>query len=220
MQPKFSKNFTYDLIYQTEMKPYATNLNGKPDWKTIEQNLKKYGPIGTETYHAMKPGMLYKAEIEPELKKDATWPRILRIIKKQKAGKGEEFLVGASIIHYLNAIDAHEEKDLKNFLQAARLYAETYPTYLMPRSKNDWAWAVFQKSNDKDELNTGILWIKSALKDEPKNANMIDTYANLLYKLGKKEEAIKLEEEALSINPDSEEIKIAYDKMKRNEKTW
>jgi hypothetical protein len=50
----------------------------------------------------------------------------------------------------------------------------------------------------------------------------IDTYANILYKLGKKEEAISWEEKAVTLvgEADKKSYQETLDKMKRGEKTW
>ena len=52
----------------------------------------------------------------------------------------------------------------------------------------------------------------------------IDTYANLLYKTGKKDLAVEWEQKALNILKQNNEDYAGYqetlDKMKKGEKTW
>ena len=65
-----------------------------------------------------------------------------------------------------------------------------------PNALNEFAWNVFEWSNKKKELEIATAWAKTALEleDEP----MIrDTYANLLYKTGKKEEARAEQQKAI-----------------------
>jgi len=62
---------------------------------------------------------------------------------------------------------------------------------------NNIAWEVFGATSDKDALQKALGWSKRSLELFPENPASIDTYANLLYKLGQKEEAISKEEEAL-----------------------
>ncbi len=52
------------------------------------------------------------------------------------------------------------------------------------------------------------------------DAFLLDTHANLLYKLGKKEEALKYEEKALAYDPANEDLKKTYTKMKAGQPTW
>lgn len=89
-------------------------------------------------------------------------------------------------------------------------------------SLNNIAWEVFQQVSDKDLLSNALSWSKRSLELSPKNPSWLDTYANLLYKLGQKQEAISVEEQALCF-ADKKNIKGLEDtlrKIKANEKTW
>jgi Mn-dependent DtxR family transcriptional regulator len=55
---------------------------------------------------------------------------------------------------------------------------------------------------------------------EKDNAANMDTYANLLYKLGRKEEAIAREEIAAELSPDDKSFRETLYKMRKDEKTW
>lgn len=51
----------------------------------------------------------------------------------------------------------------------------------------------------------------------------MDTYANLLYKIGRKQEAIALEAEAVQLSNEKNEtgnLHQVLSKMKKGEKTW
>ncbi len=50
--------------------------------------------------------------------------------------------------------------------------------------------------------------------------NWMDTYANILYKLGRTTEAIMWEEIALKLDTTNADIKVNLEKMKRNKPTW
>jgi len=52
---------------------------------------------------------------------------------------------------------------------------------------------VFQLSNDSKKLEKALSWSNRAISVNP-NAYWIDTYANLLFKLGRKAQAIRWEE--------------------------
>jgi len=87
---------------------------------------------------------------------------------------------------------------------------------------NNIAWEVFLKISDIKGLQEALRWSKRSLEIYPKNPLWMDTYANLLYKLGQKEEAIFMEQEALNyVTKDrSEDLKMTLQKMKAGEKTW
>jgi tetratricopeptide (TPR) repeat protein len=52
------------------------------------------------------------------------------------------------------------------------------------------------------------------------NYQAYDTYANLLYKFGKKQEAIEWETKAAQALPNNKEIADTLDKMKKGVRTW
>jgi len=54
---------------------------------------------------------------------------------------------------------------------------------------NQQAWAYFEKETDKEKLTKALGWAKKSVGIEENYFN-IDTYANLLYKLGDKKEAL------------------------------
>jgi hypothetical protein len=61
----------------------------------------------------------------------------------------------------------------------------------------------------------------SQLKNSTEPA-FLDTYANLLYKLGKKNEAIAWQQKAVDASSENERpgYQTTLDKMKKGEKTW
>lgn len=84
---------------------------------------------------------------------------------------------------------------------------------------NNAAWSIFQKSNKKSELERALLWSNKALMMDP-IPNWMDTYANILYKLGKKELAIQWESTANKLDPSDQDIQSMLDKMKKSIPTW
>jgi hypothetical protein len=48
----------------------------------------------------------------------------------------------------------------------------------------------------------------------------MDTYANLLYKIGKKEDAVAWEQKAINLSTDKKVYQESLDKMNNGEKTW
>lgn len=86
---------------------------------------------------------------------------------------------------------------------------------------NNSAWEVFQHSNSKEELQRALNWINSAIPMDPQHpAGMLDTKANILYKLGRKEEAIMTQEKAIELEPEAQEMKATLKKMKQGTPTW
>lgn len=89
---------------------------------------------------------------------------------------------------------------------------------------NEVAWGFFEKVTDTKALENALIWSKRSLEIYPDNHMFIDTYANLLYKLGRNEEAITNEKEALRIAIEAKADTKGYEKtlkkMNSGEKTW
>ena len=84
---------------------------------------------------------------------------------------------------------------------------------------NGAAWDIFQHSNKKEELEMAIEWTNRALTMDNSGV-VLDTKANLLYKLGRKDEAIELETRAVSREPKAEVLQETLKKMKQGLPTW
>jgi TATA-box binding protein (TBP) (component of TFIID and TFIIIB) len=80
---------------------------------------------------------------------------------------------------------------------------------------------MFEECDDKDALKVALTWSKIAV-ERNEVEYIIDTYANLLYKLGDAKNAILWQEKAVSITSEDrrEELQTNLDKMKKGEKTW
>lgn len=89
---------------------------------------------------------------------------------------------------------------------------------------NENAMEIFTYSINKDELIEAAGWMKKYFDKNPKefesDGSAIDTYAILLYKAGKVDEAIILEERAHKIAPNEKDFIINLAKMKQGLKIW
>jgi hypothetical protein len=110
--------------------------------------------------------------------------------------------------------------------------------YLDPKTSwydytiNSLSWnSIFMHSTNKNEIKIAIRWMKKqvmkkSLNGNPNEAAAMDTYANLLYKAGRSNEAINWEERALEIAVKYKtenfisEFKNNLERMKKNEPTW
>lgn len=85
---------------------------------------------------------------------------------------------------------------------------------------------IFMHSNDTTALNKGIRWMEIILETSPDSHTRLDTYANLLYKVGRKERAIQIEQQALALAEKSKDesnvilYKLIIDKMNKGIPTW
>ena len=89
---------------------------------------------------------------------------------------------------------------------------------------NSSAWDIFEHSDNKDELRKALIWSDIVIANaEPKSGHnygeFIDTKANLLYKLGRKTEALALEAKAKEMTT-NDKIQETYKKMQEGKPTW
>ena len=85
---------------------------------------------------------------------------------------------------------------------------------------NDVSWLVYEnykKVNDKEALKKAAVWSNKTVNAMPNNHPFNDTYAHIIFALGNKKEAIRLEEFALKIATElnaTEQIKFYSDELK------
>ncbi len=85
---------------------------------------------------------------------------------------------------------------------------------------NNNAWFVFEYSSDKNELNRALMWADKAVKISNGAAGQIDTKANILYKLGQKEQALQLEDAAVKLAPKDTDLAASFRLMQQGKPTW
>ncbi len=87
---------------------------------------------------------------------------------------------------------------------------------------NNIAREIFEKVSAVNVLQDALRWSKRSLDLWPDNLMWKDIYANLLYKSGRKEEAVAQEQEAIRFGNknDIKGLKETLRKMNAGEKTW
>lgn len=187
---------------------------------------------------------VFLEKIRPFLQTNPSFEKVLAKIEEQKQGRGEERLLGNSIIYYLYATRGEGEvkgpvcassklfgpdgnggpisKACENVVKAQNEYIKRFPFMLTAGGLNQSAWTIFEASQSKSDLNAALKWSEKSLElTEPQDkAACTDTYANILYKLGRKAEAIEWAEKAIKLAPDDDYNKEILAKMKSGEQTW
>ncbi len=96
---------------------------------------------------------------------------------------------------------------------------------------NSYAWNIFLHSSEKPHLDTALNWSDQSIELASGTsidmiANLKDTKANLLYKLGRKDEALALEKSVLAMFNEQKntaaikQISNTIEKMTKGEPTW
>ncbi|WP_449436333.1 thioredoxin fold domain-containing protein [Pedobacter steynii] len=173
--------------------------------------------LGNNAAEAMLRKVISKEEVEPYVdvaNANPNWEEILQKVRNKYGDLGTEKVYGAQMLWYL------EKEDWRNFGKYYALYYKTAIT----RSEyhiNNISWAVFEHVNDPKVLKVAIEAQKYSIDNFAKdNPNDLDTYANLLYKFGQKNEAILYQEKAVKLEPTNDDFKLNLKKMKMDQITW
>jgi thioredoxin-related protein len=171
--------------------------------------------------------IIYNEEVYPNLWKDVNSPATERpnwegmmhtISTKYNEAYAKIILLDTKINWY------SYKKDWPELIkyQFEKLETNAFDTtYMgMVRINNMLYGNVFMHCDDTAILNKALQWEGIIIKKYPKEGTYLDTYANLLYKLGRTSEALDLEEKALQLEPGNEETKANYMKIKKGKPTW
>lgn len=203
-----------DLLYLLKV----TNTVEDSGFSFLQKNTAEINrKLGDNTAETTIMKLIFRSEIEPYLEKpDIDWDKIEKSAIKKYGSLGQERVWANRLIFY------YENNDSVNLGKYYKLYFEkVIPFNRSILHINNLTWYVFKNISDTSILNTAVNVAKYNLeKYAGTDPNSIDTYANLLYKVGFKNEAILWEKKAATLSNTREEIKINLDRMTRNEKTW
>lgn len=181
--------------------------------------------MGEEGYaRRLQYAIIFNEVVVPELNKAVSakripdWGEMRSMLKRRYGGKIEALALAEARTRWFKY-----SQDWKNYakylMQQAHLLDPTDPREKSFFYLNRVAWDVFQYSDDEGELEGALALADRALPLTPPRLRdaIIDTKANLLYKMGRKSEAISFEERAVQLNSG---FAPNLDKMRRGIPTW
>jgi thioredoxin-related protein len=165
--------------------------------------------------------IIYDEEVKPfidkvkEKKAEPNWTHLQNLVTK-KYNRDYAFRVVTLGKKNLAAF----KKDTMQYTRFITEYTEGFgKSNLDYYALNKVAWEVFLYSNNETELTNALEWSKKSFTISPDPA-YFDTYANLLYKLGKKKTAIEWQEIAVKLAPEDPGLNETLKKMKNGQPTW
>lgn len=143
------------------------------------------------------------------------WNDIGAALTQKYPAQAPEALAKSKVIWYQHT------QDWNNYQVVIKDYMAKYGSNASPQELNSYAWTVFQNCKDMTCVSDALNWSKRSFADMQEPA-FIDTYANILYKMGKKNEAIEWETKAISLADEGskKDYQQTLDKMNKGEKTW
>lgn len=193
----------------------VTTKTTDPGFAILQQNVQSINTsLGERKADTKMMNIIYNDLIAASLTGPGATPDWDEIQEKitPYGATGEEIYLRAKTIHYLN------QQQWQDFASAAEDYVTRYGKYIKPDELNQYAWTAFQRLADTEWLQKAVQWSKLSLTTMQRPAYM-NTCANLLYKAGKKEEAIAMEQKAVTASG-NEDYKNTLQKMKTGQPTW
>ena len=144
----------------------------------------------------------------------SSWTDIHNKIAAKLPAQADEITLRIKIDFYRG------KKDWTAFEPVMLAYMKDYGATMTDGELNSIAWLAFANCSDMTCVS-GILDWSKRLK-ESNEPGLMDTYANILYKMGKKDDAIAMEEKAIGLADPATKASLqpTLDKMKKGEKTW
>lgn len=117
-----------------------------------------------------------------------TWAK--ESIGKLKLSGGDKFIAATEITYCGEKLDLMAKK----IVEYMNRFGSNDPDEL-----NEYAWRMFEITNQKPHLQLAEGWAKKGVDLAPQNSALIDTYAHLLFKNGKTAEAKVQAEKAIQV---------------------
>ena len=157
-----------------------------------------------------------------ETQKEINWDRLMSDVVDKYGMIAREKVLETKVINSFNKLTrSFSSEDINNLISGADEWFNMENSILTSADGiNNCAWLVFENISEKSSLEKAISWCEKALLIESENAYNIDTYANLLHKVGRTAEAITWEKKAVSLKPDEQVLKDTLAKMEAGNKTW
>ena len=198
----------------------TTNSTSDKGFKLMLNNQDKFDKInGAGSSEKKIIDLILYTEIMPQLygkkAKSPDWIKMNDELTKAYPSQADELIATSKVSYYQN------NGDWMNFQKEIVRYMKKYGSKVSEGQLNTYAWTVFENCPDMNCVKDALAWSKRSFKDN-NNPMFIDTYANILYKMGQKKEAIDWQTKAIALVPVSEVTSYneTLEKMKKGEKTW
>ena len=176
--------------------------------------------LGKATSASITRDIIVQEEVAPFLDDAMTnglipdWQLLLAKVKLKYDERANEIVTYSRMLFY------KQTGTIDSLLNSIQFYFKNYAGYLKPDLANSLAWEVFQSGTDSTLLNETANFCRVIL-NQNQNPLFMDTYANLLYKLGNIDDAILWEQKAVDLSEGAiNGLLENLDKMKKGEKTW
>jgi len=211
-------NSNVNLIFQTTQSVKDTGFS------LIMSNIDKFELIiGNDDLKGKLKQLIINSEQENmigiENWNNQEWNKLYNKLLVKYPQLAEEVIQEVKIQHY-NAVE-----NWFSFADIINQYLSRET--ISPNILNNYSWTIFTKCTDISLLSSALSWSKRTFENKPESEidpGYMDTYANILYKMGKNKEAIEWEKKAQAIaikqGASIDWGQDVIDKITKGEKTW
>jgi thioredoxin-related protein len=196
-----SKNAFFEVIFPNGKRSDRIMQNPHFSSAILDEIIEKEiidSLIGKTYGHAGGPGDdLLRTDITPAIV-EPDWQHVYNVIKlKYNHAVAQRNVLNAKCKWYLSNFDQWGRQWMSSYVEKINKYGYDVTDDGQAMMLNGVAWRIFLNSNDRFQLKSAAKWMQNVCMKHPDWLPCMDTYANLLYKLGKSKEALNCEEKAL-----------------------
>jgi thioredoxin-related protein len=218
------------ILFKEEIAPFFLKENIQLNWKKITSHLKNmYPTLGDKLVSIEKEE--YNQNIRMQVQSAMPTPSDSRINCNAIIEKLEKKMCKQDFYKiYLEQKAGYyaNKNQWPECLNTTYSLMWQYGNEIDDRDMDNIAWDyVFLHCNNPKIIQETLKWMERAIFQKPDQPNNIDTYANLLYKIGQRDQAIFWEGRAIEIDKKNDgnlkDLKTFNDnleKMKKGEQTW
>ncbi len=204
------------------------NANPSPTSKAFQIFIKNAGQVDTmfnaTTADDFAQGSIAAYEVFPLFKDNSTvnWIQVETTLQQKYPRYAEDVVIKTKRYYYY-------DRKMWNELSRTHIdYLNRFGAHMNNADINEFIWTIFAVCTDSSTLNDAVRWGAHVLlrKDGLDDYNIVDTYASLLYKAGRRDEAIIWESKAADMaqskkqENDAKNYYTTIQKMKNGEKIW
>ena len=184
-------------------------LAKEENWYVIREYV--FDIYSREFLHLLERQDLFMETNDPDQVQDKIFDTFMMTFMEMSKSESSLFAI-KSIKHLAMQNEFRDQKELLNYLDFGlgeltedwELYADGAVGFMKPEVEDpemilDIAWKFYLFIGDKEKLLLALNWTKYVLENSDPTPSVIDTYASLLFKIGKKEEAVKFSQQALEL---------------------
>ncbi|MCW3071934.1 MAG: thiol:disulfide interchange protein [Bacteroidetes bacterium] len=186
-ESELTSRTNWNIIYK-----YVNDYSSK-EFMILEKNRDAFSKLYTKDSVQDKINHVYTSGLYIAINKkdDGAFQSLKEKVKASGNPDAEMVIMDADLRYYMS------KKDWKNYAATASGYADKYIKD-NAMGLNGIAWNFYENVDDVAMMEKAAAWAKHSVELQSIYANN-DTYAAVLYKLGKKEEAKKVAEKAIEL---------------------